>query len=94
VTDRDVRFAVRLTPRGGRDRIGGVGEDGALRAWVAAAPVEYAANRSLVRLVALELGVPPSAVRIVAGSTSRRKTVAVAGLGQAAILARWPGLGL
>jgi uncharacterized protein len=94
VTDREVRFAVRLTPRGGRDRIDGVGEDGALRARVAAAPVDDAANRSLVRLVADELGLPASAVRIVAGATARRKKVAVAGLGQAAILARWPGLGL
>jgi uncharacterized protein YggU (UPF0235/DUF167 family) len=94
VTTADLRFAVRLTPRGGSDRIDGVGEDGTLRARVAAAPVEDAANRSLIRLLAGELGLPPSAVRIVSGSTSRRKTVAVVGLGPAAILARWPGLGL
>lgn len=94
MTEAELRFAVRLTPRGGSDRIDGVGEDGTLRARVAAAPVEDAANRSLVRLLARELGLPPSAVRIVSGSTARRKTVAVAGLGPAAILARWPGLGL
>ena len=39
-----VRFVVRLTPRGGADRIDGVGEDGVLRVRVAAAPVDEAAN--------------------------------------------------
>jgi uncharacterized protein YggU (UPF0235/DUF167 family) len=94
VTKGELRFAVRLTPRGGSDRIDGVGEDGALRARVAAAPVEDAANRSLVRLLADELGRPASTVRIVAGQASRRKTVAVSGVERVAILARWPGLGL
>jgi hypothetical protein len=94
VTDSEVRFAVRLTPRGGADRVDGVGEDGVLRARVAAAPAENAANRSLIRLLAAELGVAPSALRIVRGATSRGKTVAVTGVDRAAILARWPGLGL
>jgi uncharacterized protein len=89
-----VRFAVRLTPRGGSDRVEGVTEDGALRVRVAAAPVDEAANRALVRLLAAELGVPPSAIRIAAGATGRRKTLLVEGVERAAILARWPGLGL
>jgi uncharacterized protein YggU (UPF0235/DUF167 family) len=94
VSDPEVRFAVRLTPRGGTDRVDGVGDDGVLRARVAAPPAENAANRALVRLLAVELGVAPSAVRIVTGATGRRKTVAVAGVDRAVILARWPGLGL
>ena len=94
MTDPGLRFAVRLTPRGGSDRIDGVGEDGTLQARVAAAPVDDAANRSLVRLLAHDLGLPPSAVRIVSGTTSRRKTIVVEGLAAATVLARWPGLGL
>jgi uncharacterized protein YggU (UPF0235/DUF167 family) len=94
VTGPGLRFAVRLTPRGGSDRIDGVGEDGTLRARVAAAPVDDAANRSLIRLLADELGLPPSTVRIVSGAASRRKTVVVEGIAAAAVLARWPGLGL
>jgi uncharacterized protein YggU (UPF0235/DUF167 family) len=94
VTGPGVRFAVHLTPRGGSDRIDGVGPDGTLRARVAAAPVDDAANRSLIRLLADVLAVPQSAVSVVGGARSRRKTVAVAGLGRAVILARWPGLGL
>ncbi len=88
-----VRFAVRLTPRGGVDRIDGVA-GGVLWVRVAAPPVDEAANRSLVRLLARELDVAPSAVRIVSGATARRKSVAVEGIAADAILARWPGLGL
>jgi hypothetical protein len=93
VSGAEVRFAVRLTPRGGADRVDGV-VDGGLRVRVAAPPVDEAANRSLVRLLARELGVPPSAVRIATGATGRRKTIAVEGVPAEAILARWPGLGL
>ena len=62
----EVRFDVRLTPRAAFDRVDGVA-DGALRVRVSAPPVDEAANRSLVRLLGRELGIPPSAVRISAG---------------------------
>ena len=94
MTGSGVRFVVRLTPRGGVDRIDGLGADGALRARVAAPPVDEAANRALIRLLAAELKVRPSSVRIVSGATGRRKTVEIEGIGREAILARWPGLGL
>ncbi len=47
---------------------------------VAAKPTEGAANRELLRFLAQRLGLPPSAIRIVAGHRGRRKTVAVQGL--------------
>jgi uncharacterized protein YggU (UPF0235/DUF167 family) len=87
----DVRFAVRLTPRAALDRIDGV-SDGVLRARVGAPAVEGAANNALVRLIAEELGVAKSAVRIVAGASSRQKLVVVDGVEPEAIVARWPGL--
>lgn len=86
-----VRFAVRLTPRGGRDAIDGVGEDGVLRARVAAPPVEGAANEALCRLLARALGVPPGSVRIVSGAGGRRKLVE-AETDAARLAAAWPGL--
>lgn len=86
-----VRLPVRLTPRGGSDRVEGV-VDGVLRARVASAPADGAANEALVRLLARELGVPRSAVSLVSGVTARRKIVAVEGRDREAILARWPGL--
>jgi hypothetical protein len=70
-----VRFEVRLTPRGGRDAIDGVGEDGVLRVRVAAPPVDGAANEALCRLLARALGVAPGDVRIVGGASGRRKVI-------------------
>lgn len=54
--------------------------------------VEGAANHALVRLLAEELGVPRSDVRLVAGSTAREKLIVVDGLDREVIVARWPGL--
>jgi uncharacterized protein YggU (UPF0235/DUF167 family) len=85
-------FDVRLTPRGGADRIDGVGPNGELLVRVAAAPVDGAANRSLLRLIADELGVPPSVVVLESGERSRRKHVLVIGATSEAILAHWPGV--
>jgi uncharacterized protein YggU (UPF0235/DUF167 family) len=91
LSPNDVRFAVRLTPRAALDRIDGV-SDGVLRARVGAPAVEGAANNALLRLIAEELGVARTSVRIVAGASSRQKLVVVDGADPEAIIARWPGL--
>ncbi len=91
MTGTDSRFAVRLTPRSGSDRIDGVVE-GELRAHVSAPAVEGAANTALVRLLADELGIARRDVRIVAGAASRRKLVVVDGVSPEVVVARWPGL--
>jgi uncharacterized protein YggU (UPF0235/DUF167 family) len=91
VTAAAPRFRVRLTPRGGVDRVEGVA-DGVLRARVAAPAVDGAANESLLRLLAGELGVPRRDLRLVTGATGRTKVVAVDGVDAAVVAARWPGL--
>ncbi len=88
------RFPVRLTPRGGADRVDGPGADGTLRVRVAAPPVDGAANDSLCRLLARELGVARGSVRVVSGDAARRKLIEVDGLGPDALRSRWPGLAL
>jgi uncharacterized protein YggU (UPF0235/DUF167 family) len=90
----EVRFAVRLTPRGGADRIDGVNEEGVLQARVTAPPVGGAANTALIKLLADELDVSRSAVRLVAGASGRHKLVVVEGVSPEGIAARWPGLKL
>jgi uncharacterized protein len=80
-----------LTPRSGSDAVDGV-VDGVLRARVAAPAIGGAANQSLVRLLADELGIARRDVRIVAGAAGRQKLVVIEGVGEAAIIARWPGL--
>jgi uncharacterized protein len=75
--------AVRLTPKGGRDSIDGLETlaDGGtvLKARVRAAPHEGAANEALCRLLAKAVGVPPRAVEIAGGATSRIKRVKIVG---------------
>jgi hypothetical protein len=86
-----VRFAVRLAPRGGADRIDGVAE-GVLRARVAAPAVDGAANEALMRLLARELGLHRRDVRIVVGATGRTKIVAVDGISADRLRRHWPDL--
>ena len=91
-----VLLTVRLTPRGGRDSVDGIGQlsDGreVVLARVRALPAEGEANTALAALVAKRLRVPKSAVTIVAGHTARVKQMRIAG--DAAALAReiesWP----
>jgi uncharacterized protein YggU (UPF0235/DUF167 family) len=63
-----------------------------LRAHVAAPAVAGAANQSLLRLIAEELGIARRSVRLVAGASGRQKLVVVEGIEADAIVARWPGL--
>ncbi len=85
------RFEVRVTPRGGADRVEGV-VDGILRLRVAAPPADGEANAAVGRLLTAELGVGRGSVRIVAGAAGRRKLVEVTGIDPVALRARWPGL--
>lgn len=85
---------VRLTPRGGRDRLEGADRlaDGraVFRARVRAVPEDGKANQALEHLMADELGVARSQVSVVQGKTARLKTLEVHGdVGAlAAVLAR------
>jgi uncharacterized protein (TIGR00251 family) len=77
------RFAVRLTPKGGRDSVDGwaAGADGKpyLKARVSAPPEDGKANEALVRLLAKTLDVGKTKVRIVSGMASRVKMIEVDG---------------
>jgi uncharacterized protein (TIGR00251 family) len=71
-------LSVRVQPRAAVDEIVGP-RDGRLRVRVTAPPVDDAANRRVVVLLARELGTAKSAVRILAGASAREKRVAVEG---------------
>ena len=73
------RFNVRLTPRASRDEIAGIEPDETVKIRLTAPPVEGAANKSLVKFLAKQLGIRASSVRIVSGLKSRNKVVEVAG---------------
>jgi uncharacterized protein (TIGR00251 family) len=76
---RTLTFAVRVAPRASRSEISGE-HDGALRVRIAAPPVEGAANRELIKVIARAFKVPQSAVEIIAGTNSKSKTVRVHGV--------------
>ena len=78
---------VRLTPKGGADRIDGwdVDTDGRpfLKARVKAMPVEGEANAALIALLAKHLKLSKRQVEIARGGQSRLKQVEIEGLSQA-----------
>ena len=72
-------FEIRVVPRAGANRV--VGPVGcAMKVRVAAPPVQGAANKALVRLLARRLGVRSSDIEIVTGHTSRTKRIRVFGV--------------
>lgn len=78
---------LRVVP--GAARAGVVGFHGeALRVRVTARPVEGAANRELLRVLAAALGVRPSALTLEAGAHGREKLVRVEGLAPETVRAR------
>ncbi len=83
---------MRLTPRGGADRIEGVSAAGELRVRVRPPAADGRANAALIETISDELNIPVSAVEITSGAASRTKVIRVIGLDPAALRERWPGL--
>jgi uncharacterized protein (TIGR00251 family) len=76
--DRGLTFAVRVIPRASRSEIAGE-YNGALKIRITAPPVEGAANRELIRLLAKVFKLPQNAVEIVSGAASKSKIVYIEG---------------
>ena len=82
-----VRIDLKVVPRSPRTIVDGVrGERLVVR--VTSAPVDNAANDAVIDLLARTLDVPKRSLRIVAGATSRQKTVEISGLDASTALAR------
>jgi uncharacterized protein (TIGR00251 family) len=78
-----VSIAVRVTPRGGRDDIDGIetmaNGRSVVKVRVRAIAEGGEANRAVTELLAKRLGVPKRDVRVLSGTTSRVKQIAVDG---------------
>jgi hypothetical protein len=78
-TSGGVLIALRAQPKASRDAVVGVLGD-RLKVAVTAPPTGGKANQAIEKLLARELGLRRSAVNVVAGQTSRDKTLELAGL--------------
>lgn len=67
-------LAIWVRPKASKPGVGGLRGD-ALQVAVSAAPVDGAANRSVVKVLSRALDVPASSLEIVRGHRSRQKSV-------------------
>ena len=81
-----MRVSVHVQPRATRSEIVGL-HGAALKVRLRAPPVDGAANDALVALLAERLGVARRSVRVIAGASSRAKTVEVDGTTEDAVRA-------
>jgi uncharacterized protein len=75
-----MRIVVRVIPRSSKNAIEWERASGTLKVRLTAPPIDGAANEALIALLAEQFAVPRRAITIVRGTTSRQKTVEIAGL--------------
>jgi uncharacterized protein (TIGR00251 family) len=71
-----MRISVRVVPHARKNRA--VQEEGRLKVYLTAPPVEGKANKALIRFLAEHFGVKKKQIRIVRGEKSRDKLVEIA----------------
>ncbi len=74
-----MRLDIVVQPRSSRSEVAGL-SGSAVKVRVNSPPAEGKANEECIRVLARFFGVPKSAVRVVAGATSRKKVVEIEGL--------------
>ncbi len=78
---KQARIVAHVRPNAGRSEVIGYAE-GVLQVRLAAPPVKGKANQALIALLSDILKVPRSSIAIEKGLTSRKKMIAITGLGQ------------
>ena len=79
-----ITVEILVQPRASRARIGPV-HDGRIKIAVTAPPVDGEANAAVIELVARRLGIARGDIAVIAGASSRRKTLAIAGVTRAQV---------
>ena len=77
--DEGVYLSVYLQPRAKKNEIVGL-HNGAIKIRITAPPVDHAANKELIKLLAKKLGIAKSQIEIVRGEMSRTKTLFISDL--------------
>ena len=88
-----VHIDILVQPRAARNKLGPV-HDQRLKVAVTAPPVDGAANQSVAVFMAKKLSVSKGRVRVVAGQTSRRKTIHIEGVSASELRAALGALGV
>ncbi len=83
------RLRVHVVPRASKTEVVGLQGD-ALKIRLQAPPVDGKANQALCEFVADAVGLPKRQVRVVAGETSREKTLLVSGATPARVADAFP----
>lgn len=79
-----VTVDVLVQPRASRAKVGPI-HDGRLKVAVTSPPVDGEANAAVIELFAKQLGVAKGAVEVIAGTSSRRKTLRITGVTAAVV---------
>ena len=86
LAETGVKVAVRVTPKASRDKIDGLADeaDGSrvLKVMVTVVPEDGKANQAVIKLLSKAWHLPRSSIQVVAGQTSRSKTLLVEGAGE------------
>ena len=82
VRDGCLIFKVQVVPRASRSEVAGE-YNGSLRIRIAAPPVDGAANKELINVLAKTFNVPRRNINILSGESSRSKQVSIAGVSTA-----------
>jgi uncharacterized protein (TIGR00251 family) len=86
-TPEGVILDIKVIPRAGKTMLAGT-RDNALLIRLAAAPVDGAANATLIAFLAAVLHIPARDLTLISGERSRSKRMKISGLDAAAVRAR------
>jgi uncharacterized protein (TIGR00251 family) len=81
-----IRVEVYIQPRASVTELAGT-HDGLIKIRIAAPPIDNAANIALIDFIAKRLGIAKRGVRVVLGTSSRRKTLEIDGVSLKAVCA-------
>ena len=80
-TKNGVVLRIHVVPKSAKSEISGI-QDDALKLKITAPPAEGQANEACIRFLSDTLGVRKSRITIVSGHKSRKKTIAIEGIGK------------
>ena len=78
-TKEGIVIEVKVEPRSSQKRIAGI-MDNVVKVKLTAPPVDGAANEQLIEIISEATGIRKSAIKILKGTSSKRKTVEIKGV--------------